>query len=81
LRPEKRANSLNEEEWGMRVVPRFQLIEYEEEMEDHVKKLFWAVWGAAFLFGQPTPEEMDSSKGLAQLIHENRLKYLYVDTK
>jgi hypothetical protein len=33
LRPEKRANSLNEEEWGMRVVPRFQLIEHKEEAE------------------------------------------------
>jgi AbiV family abortive infection protein len=54
---------------------------YDPDTEDHVKKLFWALWGMSILFGKPTPEEMKSSRGLAKLIHENRLKYLYVDTK
>jgi AbiV family abortive infection protein len=54
---------------------------YEPDTEDHLKKLFWALWGMSILSGKPTPEEMKSSRGLAKLIHENRLKYLYVDTK
>lgn len=47
--------------------------------DDHVKKLFWALWGPAFGRDVLTKEQMESYRGLATTIHQNRLDYLYVD--
>ncbi len=52
---------------------------YDPDTEDHVKKLFWAIWGMAIAKGRVTTSEAEFSKGLAKTIHENRLKSLYVD--
>jgi AbiV family abortive infection protein len=52
---------------------------YDKQLEDHVKKLFWALWGR--LFGRrPDRKEIDSLRGLATIIHGNRLRGLYVST-
>jgi AbiV family abortive infection protein len=48
-------------------------------MDDHVRKLFWAFWGPSMADEQITPEQFDSYVGLAQRIHDKRLRALYVD--
>ncbi|MCX6755282.1 MAG: AbiV family abortive infection protein [Candidatus Nomurabacteria bacterium] len=47
-------------------------------MDDHVKKIFWALW-SGFIFGHASPEDVEKTKGLATSLHENRLTYLYTD--
>lgn len=51
----------------------------EKHADDHVKKLFWALWGPSFGRQVINQEQIDSFKGLAQRIHETRLKGLYVN--
>lgn len=53
--------------------------DYDPDTEDHVKKLFWAIWGMSMLQAKIGVEDFEANKGLAKLIHEKRLKYLYVD--
>ena len=48
-------------------------------LDEHVKKLFWALWGPAFGRDVLTKEQFESYRGLAKAIHQNRLDYLYVD--
>lgn len=48
-------------------------------LDDHVKKLFWAFWGASFAKEKITKELINSYKGLATSIHSKRLEYLYTD--
>lgn len=50
---------------------------YDKQLEDHVKKLFWALWGRVF-GRRPDRKEIDSLRGLATMIHGNRLRGLYV---
>ncbi|NEJ93907.1 AbiV family abortive infection protein [Rhizobium leguminosarum] len=50
-----------------------------KQSQDHVKKLFWALFGAEFTNGKLTKEKLDEIKGLATTIHANRLEGLYVD--
>ncbi len=47
--------------------------------DDHVKKLFWAIWGPSFGKNLITNEQIQEIQGLAQAIHEKRLQGLYVD--
>lgn len=47
--------------------------------DDHVKKLFWAVWGPSFGKQLITKEQIEEIQDLAQAIHEKRLQGLYVD--
>ncbi|RUX25277.1 MULTISPECIES: AbiV family abortive infection protein [unclassified Mesorhizobium] len=47
--------------------------------QDHVKKLFWAFFGAEFFADELTKEAFDNLQGLASTIHTNRLAGLYVD--
>ena len=50
---------------------------YDKQLEDHVKKLFWALWGR--IFGPRLDQkEIDLLRGLATTIHANRLRGLYV---
>lgn len=49
--------------------------------EDHVRKLFWALWGPSFGRQPITKEQIESSQGLARSIHETRLQGLYVSTQ
>jgi AbiV family abortive infection protein len=50
---------------------------YNKQLDDHVKKLFWALWGR-FLNHRPEKGEIESLRNLATTIHENRLRGLYV---
>lgn len=52
---------------------------FEKMRDDHVKKLFWAIWGQTFTAGQVGPDEFRDVQGLARTIHEKRLAGLYVD--
>ncbi|MFC1625867.1 AbiV family abortive infection protein [Patescibacteria group bacterium] len=47
--------------------------------ENHVKKLFWALWGPSFAKNVITREQIDEFRGLATSLHANRLISLYVD--
>lgn len=47
--------------------------------QDHIKKLFWAFFGAAFGRNVISQEEIETNKGLAERIHKTRIKGLYVD--
>ncbi len=49
-------------------------------MDDHVKKLFWAFWGASFAKEKITQDLIEQYQGLASSIHSKRLEYLYSDT-
>jgi AbiV family abortive infection protein len=52
----------------------------EKQIDDHVKKLYWALWGPSFGRELLTTEQIESYIGLAQTIHENCISGLYVDT-
>lgn len=52
---------------------------FEKMREDHVKKLFWALWGPTFTREHVSPEQIRDLQGLANTIHEKRLAGLYVD--
>jgi AbiV family abortive infection protein len=47
--------------------------------DDHIKKLFWALWGPSFGKNLITKEQIEQYKGLASIIHRKRLAALYVD--
>lgn len=49
-------------------------------LDDHIKKLFWAIWGASFGKEEITKESIEQFQGLANTIHSKRLEYLYTDT-
>ena len=48
-------------------------------IEDHEKKLFWALWTPAFTAGKMGVDEFRRHQDIARHIHETRLKTLYVD--
>lgn len=50
----------------------------EKQFEDHVRKLFWALWGPSFGREVITNEQIEFFRGLAQKIHDTRLRGLYV---
>lgn len=54
-------------------------LEWAERHEDHVRKLFWALWGPSFGKEIITREQIESFQRLARIIHSTRLKGLYVD--
>lgn len=47
------------------------------DMEDHVRKLFWAIWGPSFMGEGFSPEQWKDYQGLATDLHELRLLSLY----
>lgn len=49
-------------------------------IEDHVRKLFWALWGPSFGREVISAPQLEAYKGIAQEIHETRLMALYVST-
>lgn len=49
------------------------------DIDDHVQKLFWALWSPLNSRENLTPEHMNSCRELAKEIHHTRLKGLYVD--
>lgn len=48
-------------------------------LDDHIKKIFWALWGRMFRDNKFTKKQIEESKGLATNLHERRLFYLYTD--
>jgi len=76
------------EEIGKRELFGLQLVTNGHEMppawpvkhtQDHIKKLFWAFFGAEFSTGNLSKETFDNLKGVSGSIHSNRLAGLYVD--
>jgi AbiV family abortive infection protein len=53
---------------------------YAKQIDDHVKKLFWAIWGQFLGTKPPDAKEIERVRGTANFIHENRPRGLYVDT-
>jgi AbiV family abortive infection protein len=53
---------------------------HEKQIEDHVKKIFWALWGPSLATQRPKNSEIDSLRHLATTIHDNRLRGLYVSS-
>lgn len=51
----------------------------ENQLDDHVKKIFWAFFGQLFGHQKLTKDLLENTKGIAQHIHNTRLKGLYVD--
>jgi AbiV family abortive infection protein len=48
-------------------------------LDDHVKKLFWAIWGPSFGVEKLTRQQMEKYKQFALAIHNQRLDSLYTD--
>jgi AbiV family abortive infection protein len=53
--------------------------EFEPDIEDHVKKLFWAFFSMHLTGHKVDKKEFESLRGVASQIHKNRLAFLYVD--
>jgi AbiV family abortive infection protein len=53
----------------------------EKHLDDHVRKLFWALWGPSFGRELITGTQLETYRGLATSIHETRLQALYVGTR
>jgi AbiV family abortive infection protein len=51
---------------------------YGKQFDDHIKKLFWAIWGDVF-GKRPDPKEIEQLRGTATIIHNNRLRGIYVE--
>jgi AbiV family abortive infection protein len=49
--------------------------------EDHLRKLFWAIWSPLLERQAMTPEKVQEIQGLATSIHSKRLQGLYVDVQ
>jgi AbiV family abortive infection protein len=50
----------------------------DKRLDDHVFKLFWALWTPSFARGNVSREEFESLRGLAKSMHEDRLGAMYV---
>ncbi len=75
------------EEIGKIFIGWYQLSNKEEwdseriniPIDDHIKKIFWAVWWPSIGNEKITKENMDATNGMATKIHELRLFSLYTD--
>jgi AbiV family abortive infection protein len=52
---------------------------FNPRIDDHVKKLFWALWFPAFSKETPDPKDMLQHEGMAQMLYGKKLRYLYAD--
>lgn len=50
----------------------------DNRLDDHVFKLFWALWTPSFARGNVSREEFENLRGTAQAMHEDRLAAMYV---
>ncbi len=53
---------------------------HQKQIDDHVKKLFWALWGPTLTRRRPDNKEINALRDLATTIHSNRLRGLYVSS-
>lgn len=49
----------------------------DNRLDDHVFKLFWALWTPNFARGNVSKEEFESLRGMARSMHDDRLAALY----
>jgi len=54
-------------------------VPFTGQFDDHVKKLFWSLWGQSFLRERLTREQIERYQRLATHLHERRLLSLYSD--
>jgi AbiV family abortive infection protein len=52
----------------------------DEALQDHVRKLFWAIWGPTIGRDVITRKQIEEIRGLAQQLHNRRMQGLYVDS-
>jgi len=52
---------------------------YDIPLDDHIKKLFWAIWGPSFANEKFTKEQMDEIQGMASKLHNKRLDVMYTE--
>lgn len=52
---------------------------YNIPIDDHIKKLFWAIWGPSFGNEKFSKEQMDEIKGFATKLHNKRLDVMYTE--
>jgi AbiV family abortive infection protein len=52
----------------------------DETLQDHVRKLFWAIWGPTIGRDVITGKQIEEIRGLAQQLHIRRMQGLYVDS-
>jgi AbiV family abortive infection protein len=53
----------------------------DNRLEDHVFKLFWALWTPSFARGNLSKEEFGNLRGMARTMHDDRLAAMYVSTE
>lgn len=51
----------------------------DRHLDDHVRKLFWALWGPSFGYQVISGPQLEAFRGLASNIHKTRLLGLYVE--
>ena len=54
-------------------------LQFIPDLEDHTKKIFWAIWEVFFCSGKDPKLDFEFQQGLSKNLHENRLEYLYVN--
>ena len=52
----------------------------DEALQDHMRKLFWAIWGPTVGRDVITGKQIEEIRGLAQQLHSRRMQGLYVDS-
>jgi AbiV family abortive infection protein len=50
----------------------------DKRLDDHVFKLFWALWTPSFSRGNVSKEEFENLRGMARGMHDDRLAAMYV---
>ena len=50
----------------------------DNRLDDHVFKLFWALWTPIFARGNVSKEEFEGLRGMARSMHDDRLAAIYV---
>jgi AbiV family abortive infection protein len=50
----------------------------DNRLDDHVFKLFWALWTPTFARGNVSKEEFENLRGMARSMHDDRLAAMYV---
>lgn len=61
----------SKEKWGKE--------HYNIPMDDHIKKLFWAIWGPSFSKEKITKEQIEEFRNMASDLHNKRLDVMYTE--
>jgi AbiV family abortive infection protein len=54
-------------------------VPYNIPLDDHIKKLFWAIWGPSFMNEKFTQKQMDDIRNMASNLHNKRLEVMYAE--